>query len=60
MVFKEVKNTSRNEDESKGLEKTEFEIMDEGDDSVALMYPVGQDQDKIKTRSRQDQDKIEI
>ena len=34
MVFREVKNTSRNEDESKGPEKTEFEIMDEGADVV--------------------------
>ena len=34
MVFREVKNTSKNEDESKGPEKAEFEIMDEGVDSV--------------------------
>jgi len=34
VVFREVKNTSRNEDESKGPEKAEFEIMDEGVDSV--------------------------
>ena len=34
MVFREVKNTSRNEDESKGPKKTEFEIMEEGADSV--------------------------
>ena len=34
MVFREVKNTSRNEDEPKGLEKKKFEIMDEGSDSV--------------------------
>ena len=34
MVFREVKNTSRNEDERKGPEKIEFEIMDEGVDSV--------------------------
>ena len=34
MVFREVKNTFRNEDESKGPEKTEFEIMDEEVDSV--------------------------
>ena len=34
VVFKEVKNTSRNEDEPKGTKKTEFEIMDEGVDSV--------------------------
>ena len=34
MFFREVKNTSRNEDEPKGPEKTEFEIMDEGVDSV--------------------------
>ena len=34
VVFREVKNTSRNEDESKGLEKTEVEIMDEGVDYV--------------------------
>jgi len=34
VVFREVKNTSRNEDESKGPEKTKFEIMDEGADSV--------------------------
>ena len=34
MVFKEVKKTSKNEDESKGPEKTKFEIMDEGVDSV--------------------------
>ena len=34
VVFKEVKNTSRNENESKGSEKVEFEIMDEGADSV--------------------------
>ena len=34
VVFREVKNTSRNEDESKGPEKVEFEIMDEGVDSV--------------------------
>ena len=34
VVFMEVKNTSRNEDKSKGPEKTEFEIMDEGVDSV--------------------------
>ena len=29
VVFREVKNTSRNEDESKGPKKIEFEIMDE-------------------------------
>ena len=29
MVFREVKNTSRNEDEPKGPERIEFEIMDE-------------------------------
>ena len=34
MVFREVKNTSRNEDEPKGLEKTEFEKMDRRVDSV--------------------------
>ena len=34
VVFMEVKNTSRNEDESKGPEKIEFEIMDEGVDSI--------------------------
>ena len=34
MVFREVKNTSRNEDDSKGPEKTKFEIMDEGADSI--------------------------
>ena len=34
VVFREVKNTSRNEDESKGPEKTKFEIMDEGVDSI--------------------------
>ena len=34
MVFREVKNTSRNEDESKGPEKEEFETMDKGVDSV--------------------------
>ena len=32
VIFQEVKNTSRNEDEpkEKGLEKMEFEIMNEG------------------------------
>ena len=34
VVFKEVKNTSINEDEPKGPEKTKFEIMDEGADFV--------------------------
>ena len=34
VVFREVKNTTRNEDESKGPEKTSFEIMDEGANSV--------------------------
>ena len=34
VVFREVKNTSRNEDESKGPEKTEFEITNGGVDSV--------------------------
>ena len=34
VVFREVTNTSRNEDESKGPEKAKFEIMDEGVDSV--------------------------
>ena len=34
MVFREVKNTSKNKDESKGPKKAEFEIMDEGVDSV--------------------------
>ena len=34
MVFREVKNTSRNEDDSKGPDKIEFEFMDEGVDSV--------------------------
>ena len=34
MWSSEVKNTSRIEDESKGPEKTKFEIMDEGADSV--------------------------
>ena len=36
MVFREVKNTSINEDEpkEKGLEKTKFEIMNEGSDSI--------------------------
>ena len=35
VVFKKIKNTSRNEDEpkEKGLEKMEFEIMKEGSDS---------------------------
>ena len=34
MIFKEVNNTSKNEDEPKGPEKTKFEIMDEGVDFV--------------------------
>ena len=34
VVFRQVKNTSKNEDDSKGPEKTDFEIMDEGADSV--------------------------
>ena len=34
VVFREVKNNSKNEDEPKGPDKTEFEIMDEGVDSV--------------------------
>ena len=36
MVFREVKTTSRNEDEpkEKELEKTKFEIMNEGSDSI--------------------------
>ena len=34
MVFRKLKNTSGNEDESKGPEKIEFEIMDEGVDFV--------------------------
>ena len=36
MVFREVKNTSRNEDEpkEKGPDRMEFEIMNEGFDSV--------------------------
>ena len=34
MVFRKIKNTSGNEDESKGPKKIEFEIMDEGVDYV--------------------------
>ena len=34
MVFREVKNTSTNDDEPRGPKKTKFEIMDEGADSV--------------------------
>ena len=62
MVFKEVKNTSINEDEpkEKGPEKKEFEIMNEGsdsfeeesselDDEVELQTPALRRSDHVKS-----------